>query len=126
LVKLELTYGSAQLCAGSEGLGLLHSCTALTRLYMEGSTLLDDGVGGPAGAAPAATARLQSLRLWDCGLAREGTAQALEQRLFPHLTSLTCLDVSGDYKSELLSCFPPHISSMASLQELRWTEAGEE
>jgi hypothetical protein len=116
--------GHVQLCASSEHLGLLHSCTALTKLDMDNTTLLDDGVGTPAGPAPTATARLQSLRLSSCRLAREGTTQALKQRLFPLLTSLTSLDVGGT-GNELLSGFPPHISAMASLQQLRLDEPGE-
>jgi hypothetical protein len=59
LVELLLNDWSVQLCASSEHLGLLHSCTALTKLVLECVELLDDGLEGPAGAAPAETARLQ-------------------------------------------------------------------
>jgi hypothetical protein len=78
----------------------------------------------PAGPAPAATARLQRLKLQECVPARQGT-QALEQRLFPLLTSLTCLNVGGYYNKELRACFRPHISTMASLQQLQLEGVGE-
>jgi hypothetical protein len=103
-------------------LGLLHSCTALTKLDVGEATLLDGDLDGLAAAAPTAVARLQHLELY--GVKCAGT-QALKQRLFPHLTSLTRLDVGGDYESELLTCFPPHISSMVSLQKVTLDEAGE-
>jgi hypothetical protein len=119
LRELEFYESSVQLCAGSEGLGLLHSCTALTSLLLMESFLLDGGVNAPAGAASTAMARLQHLELFDVNC-----AQAVETRLFPHLTDLTSLGTGGDAEG-LLSCFPPHISSMASLQQLRLAEAGE-
>jgi hypothetical protein len=121
LLELELFRFSVQLCGSPEHLGLLHSCTALTSLSLLCVNLLDGGVEGPAGEAPAETARLQHFKFdtVEC----ENT-QALETRLFPHLASLTCLDVDG-VQNALVACFPPHISSMASLQKLRLSRAGE-
>jgi hypothetical protein len=123
LLELQLDECSGQLCASSDHVGLLHSCTALTKLILERPTVLDGETDVPDGAAPAAMAQLQSLRLFACR-AYEGTAQALEQRLFPHLTSLTRLDVGGS-ESELLSCFLDHISTMTSLQQLIFATPGE-
>jgi hypothetical protein len=66
LVELTLHDWSAQLCASSEGLGLLHSCTALTLLQLCNLALLDGTAEGPAAGAPAAAANLKELWLGDC------------------------------------------------------------
>jgi hypothetical protein len=121
---LELQLYEASVCAGSAGLGLLHSCTALTRLVLERASLLD-GVGGLSAAVPtAAAARLKHLDLQDCQMP-EGSeeagrvARALQDRLFPLLSCLTQLKLDGGHRDNgLQSCFLRHISTLASLQEL--------
>jgi hypothetical protein len=138
LLELELNFCSVQLCAGSEGLGLLHSCPALTRLVLRAPTLLDGSVAGPAGAAPSAVAQLQSFALEGCDRPGEAdhdsrAAQALQDRLLPHLTSLTHLSIQAASTSvdqylntvgaslpnePVQSCFLQHISSMVRLKQL--------
>jgi hypothetical protein len=44
LLELQGISSSVQLCASSEGMGLLRSCTALTSLQLDSSTLLDGDV----------------------------------------------------------------------------------
>jgi hypothetical protein len=121
LVELHLQHFTVQLCAGSEHLGLLHSCTALTSLRLEEATLLDGGVGdGPAGAAPAAAAAAQLQQLELTGQQLGGPdqhgrlTQALHDRLIPHLTSLTELALGG----RLQACCTEHISTMVGLRKL--------
>jgi hypothetical protein len=130
LLELHLDEASVQLCASREHLGLLHSCTALTQLCLIYPTLLDGDVEGPAGAAPAAAARLQRFvldadqpftiqfaeanehgKLWE----------ALHDRLIPQLTSLTELAVGG----RLQSCCTEHISTLVGLQKL-FSKQGED
>jgi hypothetical protein len=76
-LRLSLHLGSV-LCASSEGLGLLHSCTALTRLNLEFATLLDSVGGLAPGVPPTAAAQLKHLELRCCELPgrtdRDGTA----------------------------------------------------
>jgi hypothetical protein len=117
-------------------------CTALTHLALSQANLLDGGVDAPTGAAPAAVAQLRHFAL--CGveepvgadrqLARQ-LGRALQQRLIPHLTSLTCLILDGDegkeddqgehsWGSVALAYFPPHVSTIASLQQLELLQAG--
>jgi hypothetical protein len=123
-VELEIMQCGVQLCAGSEHFGLLHSCTALTKLELCCATLLD--VAQPGSRAPAAVAQLKQLLLecqlpWGQGQSGEQVVQALRDRLAPHLTSLTCLMAIGD----LLACLTPHVSTMNSLQTLSIERTGE-
>jgi hypothetical protein len=127
LLELQLSDCSVQLCASSEHLGLLHSCTALTHLDVRCPALLDCGA---AGEVPVAVAQLRHLQLTVTEpLPREEQqriCQALQERLLLHLTSLTCLHVDDYCNFALLTCFPPHISTIASLQQLKLHEIGED
>jgi hypothetical protein len=127
LRELNLSECRVQLCASSEHSGLLHSCTALTKLVLRYPTLLAGGVPAPAGVVPSAVARLHSLTLYarpsQAALDLPGepeAARATVQMLAPHLTSLTHLYLFGDRESP--SCFKPHISTLVRLQQLslRW------
>jgi hypothetical protein len=62
LLELRLS-GSAQLGASSEGLGLLHSCTALTYLEWDEIGLLDGVADSAAPAVPSGVAQLRHLTL---------------------------------------------------------------
>jgi hypothetical protein len=133
LRELSLMRGSVQLCAGSEGPGLLHSCPALTKLVVSSCALLDGGVPGPAWEAPAAVARLQCLSLGSYVLSggskgARKVAQAFQERLLPHLTSLTRLHLSKgqDRRRAIRSCFLQHISTIVQLQKLSLWGGGEE
>jgi hypothetical protein len=132
LLELNLTTCRVQLGASSEGLGLLHSCTALTQLVLMFPVLLD-GVGdAPAAAAPAAVAKLPRLILIlrsRNSIASEAV-QALEARVVPHLTSLTHLRVKGfpssrKTPSKQASFFTKHSSTMVNLRLLSLESAGE-
>jgi hypothetical protein len=126
LLDLSLHGGHAQLCAGSEGVGLLHSCTALTKLSTANSLLLDSSEDVSALVVPAAVAKLQHLNL-DLfldedfcqvldGSAGGELAQAIEERLMPHLTALThlTLDLNDVYSSKLRSCFLQHMQHIGA------------
>jgi hypothetical protein len=64
LAQLELHECAVQLCASSEGLGLLHSCPALSQLVVFGSILLDGVADQPAEGVPSvAVPRLKHLAL---------------------------------------------------------------
>jgi hypothetical protein len=131
LLELSLHGGHVQLCAGNEGVGLLHSCTALTRLSLLYPTLLDDGVLMPARGVPSAVAQLRHLALQYAGPAapdgESKLAQALQHRLLPHLTALTCFQLKNKYgcSGHLVSCFLQHVSTMNRLQRLLVWNAGE-
>jgi hypothetical protein len=128
LLQLSLSRGSVQLCAGGSDLGVLHSCTALTRLEVYDSTLLDGGVAGLAGGVPPAVAQLQHLDMSLCrgpagAQEMHQLQQALQDRMLPCLTSLTHLFVGQLDRRQ--PCVMRHISSMAGLQELSIERAGE-
>jgi hypothetical protein len=129
LLQLSVTDCTVQLCASSEGLGLLHSCTALTKLKLTRPKLLAGGVLAPAGLVPSAVARLHSFTMTGCVELpgepedRHSFAQTVIQMLVPHLSSLTHLHLFGD--SELPSCFKPHISTVVRLQQLSLQWIGE-
>jgi hypothetical protein len=124
-VELEIMQCGVQLCAGSEHFGLLHGCTALTKLELCCATLLD--VAQPGSRAPAAVAQLKHLVL-DCWLPKgqsgEQVVQALRERLAPHLTSLTCLGLMGNTDG-LLTSLTPHVSTIRSLHTLSIERTGE-
>jgi hypothetical protein len=106
-----------QLCAGSEHMGLLHSCPALTQLLLGSVTLLDGSVDGPV---PAPAARLQVFRLCARTLPAVGhnQNQALASRLLPHLASVTRICLIGCRGEQLAPWLLPHISTLVRLQEL--------
>jgi hypothetical protein len=127
LLELKLVDCRVQLCASSEGPGLLHTCTALTALILNDPILLDGDVDAPAGAVPAAAvARLQHLELTQPQAAGpEGQGSGAEvplDILLPHLTSLTCLSFWTYYRR---SCFLQHISTLVGLEKLFLGSAGE-
>jgi hypothetical protein len=90
-------------------------------------TLLDGEVDAPVAGVPSAVAQLQHLEL-TMFYAPQGSAweknarmlaQVLQDRLTPHLASLTCLSVSaGGSSKELGSAFNQHISTMIKLKQL--------
>jgi hypothetical protein len=122
-----------QLGPSSQGPGLLHSCTALTRLEVASWMLLDRKTDAPV--VPLRVAKLKHLELCfevysddDDAQAeiedmpesrrRRDMGQALEKWVAPHLTSLTHLTLGGDASSSHL-----HLSNMLGLQE--FDHAGE-
>jgi hypothetical protein len=128
LVELELSKCAVQLCASSQHLGLLHCCTALTRLELRFVNILDGSLDGPAGAAPGAVAQLQRLQLHICKLfaGQAKAAQALREQLLPQLTCLTDLDITSYYLAgdPLFLLVLPHFSTLVRLQKLSF-HAGE-
>jgi hypothetical protein len=130
LLELQLVNCSVQLCASSERLGLLSSCPALRTLELCNPLLLDGVVRDEP--MQAAVAQLQHLtcRKWGQPNDRK-LAQALENRLLPHLTALTCLDLDFRRMSIAIrpttavpACFCQHISSMVNLQRLTLAATG--
>jgi hypothetical protein len=128
---------SVQLWPGSKWPGLLHSCTALTRLKLGSPSLLllDDGVSGAAAGVSAASAQLQEFAIdLPCRLPRGSrtehkVAQALDQ-LLPYLTSLTCLDLGDSYAHHLggqmlRSGLVQRISTLVRLNRLQLHAQGE-
>jgi hypothetical protein len=129
LRQLDLSGFSVQLCAGGSSMGLLHSCTALTRLVLRKSTLLDGSAAGLAGGVPSAVAQLQHLDMVyprgpEGAQEMHQLQQALQDRVFPCLTTLTYLSVRYAHE-QLQPCVTRQISSMAGLQELSIERAGE-
>lgn len=124
LMHLTLVGCSAQLCAGSEDMGLLHSCTALTALALSSVTLLDGGLDKPAARMAAApVARLQSLELQSCDMSDgpkgpQQAAQVLRDHLVPHLASLTRLQLHFPDGSLRRSALMQHLSTMVKLEQL--------
>jgi hypothetical protein len=104
-----------QLGASKSAVGILHSCTSLTKLVIDILGALDwheDPAGSPAHTT--AAAQLQHLQLQMSDFP-EMDEVAWSARVVPYLTGLTHLQLARGPAFERLAA---HISSMVKLQEL--------
>jgi hypothetical protein len=131
LLQLELVSCCVQLCASSEGMGLLHSCTALTHLdicFARSDSLLDGLPDVRFGGVPQLKHLALTLDLWAQLEAATLVDKALERIFGAHIASLEHLDLHCTCEGPSLpapSCFLQHISTLVKLEEGVLHGAGE-
>lgn len=132
LLELRLVECSVQLGVSNQGVGLLHSCPALTRLELSKISLLDGLDLTTVSQPPAAVAQLQSLRL-ACvyePAAKMGHRvwQAAQHRILPHLPCLTYLGLVCPDAGSAALCwsFLAQVSTMHDLRQLAIDDAAGE
>lgn len=119
LLSLLLTDALVQLTAGSQQLGVLHSCQALTSLKLLNCNVLDTSAQL---AGLSVLKDLQELRVvWDAGCTRrfEQPLSLLPGSLLSQLVKLTCIDLSSPMRFAHLQ----HLTCLTGLQSCRVTLA---
>lgn len=119
LLSLTLTDALVQITAGSQQLGVLHSCQALTSLKLLNCNVLDTS---KQLAGLSVLKDLQELRVvWDAGCARrfEQALSLLPGGLLSQLVKLTCINLSNPMSFEHLQ----HLTCLTGLQNCTVTLA---